>query len=142
MSDVQLFNIDLFLKFKKNKYTDNDSRVLKQKKTVNHYESLSCWIRNLKYQLCCRIQNKPEKSTKTANKKDDEEPIVNPLLQATEEEARVDEGEEEPGKGEGEEEAMPVPQVKIGPDGSLIINEERSAMLKFWFCLLLNSHPI
>lgn len=70
------------------------------------------------------IQNKPEKSTKTANKKDDEEPIVNPLLQATEEEARVDEGEEEPGEGEGEEEAMPVPQVKIGPDGSLIINEE------------------
>lgn len=70
------------------------------------------------------IQNKPEKSTKTANKKDDEELIVNPLLQATEEEARVDEGEEEPGEGEGEEEAMPVPQVKIGPDGSLIINEE------------------
>lgn len=70
------------------------------------------------------IQNKPEKSTKTANKKEDEELIVNPLLQATEEEARVDEGEEEPGEGEGEEEAMPVPQVKIGPDGSLIINEE------------------
>lgn len=71
-------------------------------------------------------QNKPEKSTKTANKKDEEEPIVNPLLQATEEEARVDEGEEEPEEGEveGEEEAMPVPQVKIGPDGSLIINEE------------------
>lgn len=71
-------------------------------------------------------QNKPEKSTKTANKKDEEEPIVNPLLQATEEEARVDEGEEEPVEGEveGEEEAMPVPQVKIGPDGSLIINEE------------------
>lgn len=70
-------------------------------------------------------QNKPEKSTKTANKKD-EEPVVNPLLQATEEEARVDEGEEEPVEGEveGEEEAMPVPQVKIGPDGSLIINEE------------------
>lgn len=80
--------------------------------------------------MCCRIQNKPEKSTKTANKKDDEELIVNPLLQATEEEARVDEGEEEPGEGEGEEEAMPVPQVKIGPDGSLIINEERSAILK------------
>lgn len=82
--------------------------------------------------MCCRTQNKPEKSTKTANKKDDEEPVVNPLLQATEEEARVDEGEEEPGEGEeeeGEEEAMPVPQVKIGPDGSLIINEERSAML-------------
>lgn len=71
-------------------------------------------------------QNKPEKSTKTANKKDEEEPVVNPLLQATEEEARVDEGEEEPVEGEveGEEEAMPVPQVKIGPDGSLIINEE------------------
>lgn len=71
-------------------------------------------------------QNKPEKSTKTANKKDEEEPIVNPLLQATEEEARVDEGEEEREEGEveGEEEAMPVPQVKIGPDGSLIINEE------------------
>lgn len=71
-------------------------------------------------------QNKPEKSTKTANKKDEEEPVVNPLLQATEEEARVDEGEEELGEGEveGEEEAMPVPQVKIGPDGSLIINEE------------------
>lgn len=71
-------------------------------------------------------QNKPEKSTKTANKKDEEEPVVNPLLQATEEEARVDEGEEELGEGEveDEEEAMPVPQVKIGPDGSLIINEE------------------
>lgn len=71
-------------------------------------------------------QNKPEKSTKTSNKKDEEEPVVNHLLQATEEEARVDEGEEEPGEGEveGEEEAMPVPQVKIGPDGSLIINEE------------------
>lgn len=72
-------------------------------------------------------QNKPEKSAKTANKMDEEEPVVNPLLQATEEEAKVDEGEEEPGEGEGEgeeEEAMPVPQVKIGPDGSLIINEE------------------
>lgn len=71
-------------------------------------------------------QNKPEKSTKTSNKKDEEELVVNPLLQATEEEARVDEGEEEPVEGEveGEEEAMPVPQVKIGPDGSLIINEE------------------
>lgn len=85
--------------------------------------------------MLCSTQNKPEKSTKTANKKDEEEPVVNPLLQATEEEARVDEGEEEPGDGEveGEEEAMPVPQVKIGPDGSLIINEERSAMLLFWF---------
>lgn len=81
--------------------------------------------------MLCSTQNKPEKSTKTSNKKDEEEPVVNPLLQATEEEARVDEGEE--GEVKGEEEAMPVPQVKIGPDGSLIINEERSAMLLFWF---------
>ena len=57
------------------------------------------------------------KSSKTA-KKD-----LNPLLLASEEERRVDEGEEE--EAEGREEPMPVPQVKIGPDGTLIINEER-----------------
>ncbi|XP_022300413.2 uncharacterized protein LOC111108664 isoform X2 [Crassostrea virginica] len=61
-------------------------------------------------------QNKMYKSSKTA-KKD-----LNPLLQASEEERRVDEGEEE--EAEGREEPMPVPQVKIGPDGTLIINEE------------------
>ena len=47
-------------------------------------------------------------------------PASNPMIQASEEEGRVDDPE-----AEEEDAAMPVPQVKIGPDGSLIINEER-----------------
>jgi len=31
----------------------------------------------------------------------------------------------EAGEGEDEEDAMPAPQVKIGPDGSIILNDAR-----------------
>jgi hypothetical protein len=71
-----------------------------------------------KKEIChCRVQKKAEKSIVSVNK--EVETTVNPLLLATKEESQADEAVEE------EEEAMPVPQVKIGPDGSLIINEER-----------------